>query len=158
MLDQKTKAFYKNPLGWLKLEAQNGRLSALEFTQRPQKSAESPVLKQCRSQLKEYFSGCRKKFSLPLAITSTAFENKVLRELLKIPCGKTISYKETAKRAGNSKAVRAAANAVAKNRIAIIIPCHRVIGSDGSLTGYAYGLKKKKWLLELEARTGPASA
>jgi len=101
-------------------------------------------------QLEEYFKGERKEFHLKLSLKGTPFQIQVWEELLKIPFGKTASYKEMASRLGNPNVIRAAASANGKNPVAIVIPCHRVIGSDGSLTGYASGLERKKWLLELE--------
>lgn len=101
-------------------------------------------------QLEEYFEGSRQAFSVPAAIRGTPFQENVWRRLLTIPYGEYRSYKELAAAAGNGRAVRAAAAAVGANRVLILIPCHRVIGADGSLTGYSAGLERKKQLLELE--------
>lgn len=101
-------------------------------------------------QFKEYFEGTRKTFSIPLKPEGTDFQKKVWNELAKIPFGNTVSYQEIANRLGDPKVIRAAASANGKNPISIIIPCHRVIGSDGALTGYAGGLHRKKWLLAHE--------
>ncbi len=101
-------------------------------------------------QIGEYFNGTRKEFSVPLDMPGSAFQKSVWNQLLEIPYGKTRSYKEQAKILGNLSAIRAVARANGQNRIAIIVPCHRVIGSDGSLTGYAGGLPRKRYLLELE--------
>jgi AraC family transcriptional regulator of adaptative response/methylated-DNA-[protein]-cysteine methyltransferase len=101
-------------------------------------------------ELKEYFKGSLKKFTLPLVTPGTEFQKKVWNTLTKIPSGETISYEELAKRIGNPAAVRAVAKSNGDNRIAIIIPCHRVIGKDGNLTGYGGGLWRKKFLIELE--------
>ena len=101
-------------------------------------------------QLREYFEHKRKVFDLPLEITGTDFQKSVWKELLKIPYGETISYKELAIRLGNLKTIRAAARANGANPLPIIIPCHRVIGSDGKLVGYGGGLMLKAKLLELE--------
>jgi len=103
-------------------------------------------------QLGEYFSGTRREFSLPLVMTGTNFQKNVWEELLKISYGKTISYKDEAYNLGNNKAYRAVANANGRNHIAILIPCHRVIASDGSLGGYSGGLEKKEFLLALEKK------
>ena len=108
------------------------------------------VLKKTRRQLEEYFSSKRKEFELPLLMVGTEFQKSVWEALLKIPYGQTASYLDLSKVIGNEKAVRAVANANGANAIAIIVPCHRIIGSDGSLTGYAGGLPLKKKLLELE--------
>ncbi|MCW8954810.1 MAG: methylated-DNA--[protein]-cysteine S-methyltransferase [Sulfurimonas sp.] len=111
---------------------------------------DSEVLKETRKQLDEYFSSKRKKFELPLLMLGTKFQKSVWKGLLKIPYGQTASYLELSRAIGNEKAVRAVANANGANAIGIIIPCHRIIGSDGSLTGYAGGLPFKKKLLDLE--------
>jgi len=105
-----------------------------------------------RFQMNEYFAGIRKSFDLPLVTFGTEFQKRVWNELLNIPYGSTISYKQQAAALKNPLSVRAVANANGMNRIAIIIPCHRVIGSDGSLTGYADGLHRKQWLLEHEKK------
>lgn len=102
-------------------------------------------------QIQEYFEGKRNQFNISLNPEGTTFQKKVWEELLKIPFGKTKSYQEIANNLGDPKVIRAAASANGKNPIAILIPCHRVIGSDGSLTGYAGGLHRKKWLLEHES-------
>ena len=101
-------------------------------------------------QLKEYFSGRRSEFQLKLNPAGTEFQKKVWKLLQEIPFGETVSYLEIAKRLGDPKSIRAAASANGKNPLWIVVPCHRVIGSDGSLTGYAGGLWRKKWLLEHE--------
>ncbi len=103
-----------------------------------------------RKELKEYFEKKLKKFSVPLCAPGTKFQKAVWKELQNIPYGKTRSYKEQSEALGNPGAIRAVATANGANRISIIIPCHRVIGSDGSLTGYGGGLWRKKWLLEHE--------
>ena len=111
---------------------------------------ETKYLKTLKLELAEYFEGKRRVFTVPLHLVGTEFHKKVWNELLKIPYGKTVSYKQVAENIGNPKAVRAVANANALNKISIIVPCHRVIGSNGSLTGYASGLDNKRWLLRLE--------
>ena len=114
--------------------------------------ADHPLLQITSQQLDEYFSGSRKSFDLPLQQSGTSFQQKVWELLLQIPFGKTISYNELSKQYGDLKAIRAVASANGKNNLAIIVPCHRVIGSNQSLTGYAGGLWRKKWLLEHEAK------
>jgi AraC family transcriptional regulator of adaptative response/methylated-DNA-[protein]-cysteine methyltransferase len=104
------------------------------------------------TQINEYFEGQRKKFTLPLDIRGTPFQEKAWSALLKIPYGETRSYADQARAVGNPAAVRAVAKANGDNRISIIIPCHRVIGSDGKLTGYGGGLWRKQYLLDLESR------
>ena len=102
-------------------------------------------------QLQEYFEGKRNEFSLKLSPEGTDFQKRVWKQLQEIPFGKTLSYQQMANQLGDPKVIRAAASANGKNPISIIIPCHRVIGSDGSLTGYAGGLHRKKWLLQHES-------
>jgi len=107
-------------------------------------------LKNAVTQLMDYFEGNRTQFDFKINPKGTEFQQKVWQELLKIPYGKTISYLDLSKKLGDAKAIRAVANANAKNPLWIVVPCHRVIGSDGSLTGYAGGLWRKKWLLDHE--------
>ena len=111
----------------------------------------SDDIEKAKYQLDEYFLNKRREFDIPLLFVGTDFQKKVWNELLKIPYGATVSYGELARRIGMPNAVRAVANANAVNAISIIAPCHRVIGSDGSLTGYGGGLERKRFLLELEA-------
>ena len=146
------RCHYLSPVGWLEIESDNNKITKLIFCETPGviKKTETSVLQQCCLELDEYFAGKRKKFDVTTAFTGTPFQNKVWQELLKIPYGKTVSYADLAKAAGNPKACRAAGSANGKNPIAIIIPCHRVIASNGSLGGYAYGLEAKKQLLDLE--------
>ena len=108
-------------------------------------------LEKAANQLKEYFAGQRQEFNLDLNPKGTPFQKKVWAELLNIPFGKTLSYLELSKKLGDVKAIRAVAAANGKNPLWIVVPCHRVIGSDGSLTGYAGGLHRKKWLLNHES-------
>jgi methylated-DNA-[protein]-cysteine S-methyltransferase len=107
-------------------------------------------LEDCVQQLQEYFEGTRKNFDLQLNPEGTDFQKTVWNALITIPYGKTLSYLELSKQLGDVKAIRAVANANGKNPLWIVVPCHRVIGSDGSLTGYAGGLHRKKWLLDHE--------
>lgn len=112
----------------------------------------SEVIEDAITQLDEYFEGKRRTFSLPLLFTGTDFQNKVREALLAIPYGETVTYGELARQIGHPKAVRAVANAIASNDISIFTPCHRVIGSDHTLTGYAGGLAAKEYLLKLEMK------
>ncbi|MGE4290264.1 MAG: methylated-DNA--[protein]-cysteine S-methyltransferase [Salinivirgaceae bacterium] len=112
----------------------------------------SSMIDALANQIDDFFNGTRKEFQLPLKPMGTVFQQKVWNELQKIPFGQTQTYLQQAKNAGNVKSIRASASANGKNPIALIIPCHRIIGSDGSLTGYAGGLWRKKWLLEHEAQ------
>lgn len=112
----------------------------------------NPVLDSAVNQAVEYFSGKRKQFTVSLLFTGTPFQKSVWNGLLKIPYGITVSYKELAVRIGGAEKVRAVANANGANFIAVIVPCHRVIGSNGTLTGYGGGLWRKKWLIEHEKK------
>lgn len=113
---------------------------------------DSKYFKTLRSQLKEYFKGSRKEFSIPLVTPGSDFQKSVWKELRNIPYGTTRTYLDQAIALGKPEAIRAVANANGMNRVAIIIPCHRVIGSDGHLTGYGGGLKRKRWLLDHEKK------
>ena len=109
------------------------------------------ALEDCAIQLNEYFDGKREQFDLKLNPNGTDFQKQVWKQLEHIPYGKTVSYLELSKQLGDVKAIRAVANANGKNPLWIVVPCHRVIGSDGSLTGYAGGLHRKQWLLDHES-------
>ncbi len=115
----------------------------------------SEVILRAESQLDEYFSGRRTAFQIPLCLVGTDFQKRVWNVLLEIPYGQTRTYRDIALRIGNAKGARAVAGAIGANGISVIIPCHRVIGSDRSLTGFAGGLAAKRTLLELENRTSP---
>ena len=117
--------------------------------------SDDPYLFGIFNQLKEYFAGTRKKFDVPLDVEGTEFQKRVWKELQKIPYGKTISYKTLSEKLGDVKSIRAVGTANGKNPIAIIIPCHRVIGADGKLIGYAGGLDIKEKLLHLEGALNP---
>ena len=150
------KKYYKtfqSPVGELTLVANAQALTAVLYSP-PLKKGDSggfsPILSSAQQQLTEYFSGKRQKFNLPLEFTGTDFQKRVWTALLEIPYGQTKSYADIAKQVGSPKAVRAVGLANSKNPISIIAACHRVIGSNGKLTGYAGGLHNKKYLLELE--------
>ncbi len=119
----------------------------LNATQQP---GSHPHLTLLEAQLDDYFAGKRTSFTVPLVMTGTEFQKQVWRALLEIPSGKTASYQEQAARLGKPEAIRAVAQANGRNRICILVPCHRVIGSNGSLTGYSAGLERKQWLLNHE--------
>lgn len=146
-------AWIHSPIGTLKLEGDNEGLNAVTFINEdiPETDVIPEVLADACRQLQEYFDKERTSFSLKLNPQGTDFQKKVWQELQTISFGKTSSYLTMAKKLGDPKVIRAAASANGKNPISIIIPCHRVIGSDGSLTGYAGGLPRKKWLLEHES-------
>lgn len=111
---------------------------------------ETPLIRKAYNELHEYFQGKRKEFTVPLLIRGTIFQKKVFEALLTIEYGKTVSYKDIAQQVDSPHGYRAVGNAVNKNPIGIIVPCHRVIGSDGSLVGFASGLKIKQFLLDIE--------
>ena len=113
------------------------------------------ILRQAEKQLREYFNGKRFSFSLPLHFTGTDFQEQVWRAIARIPYGRTISYSELAHQAGAPQAVRSAGTNTGRNPIGIIIPCHRVVGKDGGIGGFAGGLKWKRYLLELEKKSVP---
>lgn len=126
--------------------------SSLEATDDPESKPTLQILAATAQQLGEYFEGKRTEFQLPLKLEGTPFQKQVWDELLRIPYGETISYRDLARRIKNEKAIRAVGTANGRNPIWIIIPCHRVISSDGSLGGYAGGLPMKEQLLQQEAR------
>lgn len=149
--------YYQSPVGMLKIGANEHVITEVTFVDKPEQVIHgepgiSDVIHQCTEELIEYFNGKRKVFTVPIHQQGTAFQQKVWGELIHIPFGKTISYLDLAKSVGDPKATRAVAAANGKNNIAIIVPCHRVIGSDKSLTGYGGGIQRKKWLLQHEFR------
>ncbi|MBL7558586.1 methylated-DNA--[protein]-cysteine S-methyltransferase [Olleya sp. YSTF-M6] len=142
-----------SPLGYTKITGDiNGIASVVVLNTEEKTTSIIPkVLENCVLQLNQYFKGLRQQFSVKLNPKGTDFQNKVWNALQTIPHGKTTSYLQLSKQLGDPKAIRAVANANGKNPLWIIIPCHRVIGSDGSLTGYAGGLHRKQWLLNHES-------
>lgn len=155
--------FYKSPVGLLSLGTDGKHICSVLFFNSLEEmvadeklpevtTTEEPLLKKCIVQLDEYFAGNRKNFDLPIYQDGTAFQKNVWNALTNIPYGQTISYLELAKRINNIKAIRAVGTTNGSNNIAIIVPCHRVIGSNGNLTGYGGGLWRKKWLLDHEAK------
>lgn len=143
--------FINTPLGTAKIKGDENGVSVISILQEGEISKTIPLeLKDAVKQLQEYFDGKRTQFTFALNPKGTDFQQKVWKALLEIPYGKTTSYMELTKKLGDIKAIRAVASANGKNPLWIVVPCHRVIGSDGSLTGYAGGLWRKKWLLEHE--------
>lgn len=158
-----TVAYYKSPIGTLYIKSCDDSISDILFTDcnRGIKVDEKDIvfsddhsspIRECVQQLDEYFSGARKTFSFPFAQPGTEFQKEVWGELLNIPFGKRISYQDLSKRIGNVKAIRAVGTTNGKNRLCIVVPCHRVIGSNGDLVGYGGDLWRKKWLLEHETK------
>lgn len=170
----KYEAFYKSPIGVIKVIADEEYIYELDFIEDvyyasilEKYALEKDIINngqflykedipssllQCINQLDEYFQGSRKIFNLNLNIEGTVFQKSVYTALCNIPYGETASYKDIAQTVGSAKAVRAVGNTNNKNKIAIIIPCHRVIGSNGKLVGYAGGVWRKQWLLEHEKK------
>jgi methylated-DNA-[protein]-cysteine S-methyltransferase len=148
------KTYYSSDVGILEITGSEAGILSVGFVDGDTTNQDDvpECLKECVRQLDEYFNCKRKEFDLKLLTHGTDFQIKVWKELLTVPCGKTATYGEIAERTGNTKASRAVGNANNKNRIAILIPCHRIIGSNGKLTGYAGGLWRKEWLLEHEKR------
>ena len=148
--------YYKTPIGIAEITGDKNGIQSVSVLDEDaiseeflnQKVPES--LQDCLTQLKEYFNGERASFDLTVNLKGTPFQKKVWKELLNIPYGKTRTYLQQSKALGDVKAIRAVASANGKNPLWIVIPCHRVIGSDGSLTGYAGGIWRKKWLLAHE--------
>ncbi len=147
--------YLDSPVGRLRLVSNGERLIAIEFENLQTDAAEGeectdPALKACGKQLREYFAGKRQEFDLPLSPTGTEFQKNVWRALKAIPYGELRSYRDIAESLQKPKAVRAVGAANGRNPLPIVVPCHRVIGSDGSLTGFAGGLAAKRVLLRLE--------
>jgi methylated-DNA-[protein]-cysteine S-methyltransferase len=155
--------FFDSPVGTLVIKVSEDYLHAVLFQQSlkhpfketveiTNESILHPLANECKKQLDEYFTGSRIKFDLPIQQEGTAFQQKVWSALLSIPYGRTVSYLELSKRIGDTKATRAVGTTNGSNKISIVVPCHRVIGSNGSLTGYGGDLWRKKWLLDHENR------
>lgn len=148
------KVYYSSEIGVIEIVGTREGIGSVNFVEDADDSAmEIPgFFKSWIKQLDEYFKGRRKEFSIPLLIHGTVFQKKVWGALIDIPYGTTQSYADIARKIGHKNAFRAVGNASNKNRIAIFIPCHRVIGRNGSLTGYAAGIWRKQWLLEHEKK------
>jgi len=149
---------YNSPIGPLYIAEQDGAISHLVFSPLVGQGGatgehSSPLLKHCREQLDAYFDGTLQAFDLPLAPSGTPFQLRVWQALRTIPCGSTWSYKMLAEAAGSPRGYRAVGLANNRNPISILVPCHRVIGASGALTGYGGGLSNKEYLLKLEGAT-----
>ena len=142
--------YFESPIGLLEVLADDGGVTALRFVEVQQACRKSDMTNIVLEQLAEYFDGTRMEFDLPLAAQGTAFQKRVWKALMDIPAGTTASYSDIARMVESPKAVRAVGAANGQNPIGIIVPCHRIIGSNGKLTGYAFGLDKKAWLLQHE--------
>ena len=142
------RLYYQSPVGDLVVESQDGKITTVNFSKEArQQEHNTPAVEQCVSELDEYFFAGRKFFTIELELRGTEFQKKVWNELLNIPYGSTLSYESLAVRIGNIKSIRAVGLANGQNPIAIIVPCHRVIGKNGELIGYGGGLENKEWLL-----------
>lgn len=147
------KAYYDSPIGIIEVAGTEEGISSIIFVENKEDITEcSNSIRKCVEQLDEYFKGKRKDFDINLLVEGTEFQKNVWNSLKSIPYGRTASYKDIAREIGNEKAVRAVGSTNSKNPISIIVPCHRVIGANGKLTGYAGGLWRKEWLLNHEAK------
>jgi methylated-DNA-[protein]-cysteine S-methyltransferase len=151
--------FLETPLGTARISGDEEGISAIQILdEKIPTSKEIPeVLQSAAQQVDDYFKGNLQEFNLSLNPAGTSFQQKVWKTLSEIPFGKTCSYLQLSRKLGDEKAIRAVASANAKNPLWVVIPCHRVIGSDGSLTGYAGGLQRKQWLLNHENNTSQLS-
>ena len=149
--------YYHSPLGCLRIDGNEEVILAVTFCEVPgSETGAVPALGlSCVRQVQEYFEGNRQVFDVPVAPAGTAFQQQVWQNLMRIPFGKTCSYLDVARAVSGEKALRAVGAANGRNPVCIIVPCHRVIGSDGSLTGYAGGLWRKEWLLQHEGVLKP---
>lgn len=159
MIEQTYTTYYSSPVGVLRIRSNESCITEVHFLDvspgienAPASTTLPTVLQQCVDELIAYFNGHRKIFEVPVYQAGTDFQQRVWSELLTIPYGKTISYLQLSKQLGDPKAIRAAASTNGKNNIAVIVPCHRVIGTNRDLVGYAGGLPRKKWLLQHEAK------
>lgn len=149
-------SYFKSPLGFLILKSDGVSINDISFSEEENyEKNDCAVLLKCEQQLEDYFSKKSMAFDLPLNPQGTEFQKKVWAELLKIPNGETITYSQLAVRLGDPKLVRAVGTANGRNPLAIVIPCHRVIGAGNKLTGYAGGLNRKLWLLNHEMKYNP---
>lgn len=144
--------YYNSPIGWLAIKANDNALLRIDHIKGDEPEKTNAVTELTVIQLEEYFNGKRKSFNIPLALEGTDFQKQVWQALTEIPYGETWSYKELAEYIDNPKAIRAVGGANNKNPVSIIVPCHRVIGADKKLVGYAGGLDRKEHLLKLEAK------
>ena len=150
-MDKTYFAYYRSPIGLVEIGGTATSVTSLNFVAKRRKKYEShPVVDEAANQTEEYFSKTRRRFDLAISLTGTDFQKKVWKKLITVPFGKTASYLDIARAVGNPKAVRAVGGANGCNPISIIVPCHRIVGSDGSLTGYGSGLWRKEWLLKHE--------
>lgn len=155
MEDEKSYCHFQSPVGWIQIVGTPSSIEAVIYCdEMPEHQSlfVPKTLQHCQQQLEAYFQGELQEFDLPLSPKGTDFQQRVWKELVQIPLGRTSTYLRVSQQLGDRKAIRAVGTANGRNPISIIVPCHRVIGSDGSLTGYAGGLWRKRWLLEHEQK------
>jgi len=155
------RAFYKSPIGRIEITATDKEIRSLDFVKGKasgRATALSPALRACLKQLDEYFAGRRRIFELLLRLEGSEFQCDVWQALLDVPYGTTVSYADVAKAVKRPKAVRAVGSANGANPISIVVPCHRIIASNGGLGGYGGGLWRKEWLIQHEWKHAPAPA
>lgn len=149
-----TYDFYQSPFGLLKIGAADGKVILVSIVSKQDEPNQPTTLSaEVYRQLQEYFAGKRTVFTVPYALNGTSFQQAVWTQIAKIPYGQTVTYKDIAQAIDKPRAFQATGRAVGANPLAILIPCHRVVGSNGELTGYAFGLEMKKALLNLECQT-----
>lgn len=149
-----TYAFYQSPFGLLKVGIADEKVALVGIVSKQDKAHQpTPLSAEIYRQLQEYFAGKRTVFTVPYALNGTSFQQEVWEQIAKIPYGQTVTYKDIAQAIDKPRAFQATGRAVGANPLAILIPCHRVVGSNGELTGYAFGLEMKKALLNLECQT-----
>jgi methylated-DNA-[protein]-cysteine S-methyltransferase len=149
------RAYFQSPIGVMEIQATQNHVHSIRFlapNEEFKQVVENDMTRLCAAQLEEYFTGLRKDFSIQTHQEGTDFMQEVWDDVKDIPYAKTASYADLAKLAGDENLTRAVGSANGKNQLAIIVPCHRVIGSNGKLTGYAWGLSRKQWLLDHEAK------
>jgi len=158
-MNQLHKAEFQSPIGIVEIVGTERAILSILFSEKvevdyPIGPDSPPVIMDCQRQLEEYFKGERMEFNIPFESTGTPFQQKVWSALTEVPYAETVSYGAIAKAIGSGKAVRAVGNANSKNKLTIVVPCHRIIGSTGKLTGYAGTLTRKEWLLRHEKEVG----
>ncbi len=150
------RSYVHSPIGMLEIQATQTAVHSIRFmkdNEEIKSIVENDLTQQCSIELTEYFEGTRKQFTIPTQQEGTDFQQEIWEAVAKIPYAKTVSYLDLAKKANDENLTRAVGTANGKNQLAIVVPCHRVIGSNGKLTGYAWGLHRKQWLLDHEAKT-----
>ncbi|WP_042478477.1 methylated-DNA--[protein]-cysteine S-methyltransferase [Bacillus ndiopicus] len=151
-MEKKYKLEYESPVGVIEITGTDKAITSIFFSEKEQalQAEVPPILIECRNQLDEYFKGLRQEFTFQYQLEGTDFQKTVWNALTEISYAQTVSYKDIAIAIENEKAIRAVGSANGKNKLSIVVPCHRIIGSNGKLTGYAGGLWRKEWLLQHE--------